>query len=213
MMTRGLEQGVVSQQRVVNRWAFHLLALLVGLLTCLMATCWAAESTVSSTQAEEILKRLPFGIRLGQTHMNEILKRGNCAVAPDLQPPEGCLRFDMAGRFEVHLSAAGFVNRLVFSNHQGHTLPRDWRHLGISLGVEGRQRGTDYDAFRALLPGVKSARVMSESADDITLRFELGPNLYEAKFWRADSNARPDRDRETWLWRAGLYRLEVIENY
>ncbi|MEJ2669032.1 MAG: hypothetical protein P8077_01800 [Gammaproteobacteria bacterium] len=189
---------------------------LIRLVLCLIGALPFYSSVAQSDSTDGIesaLQRLPFGIRMGQTHMNDILKRGNCAVAPEHQTSDGCLRFDMAGRFEVHHSAAGFVNKVVFSNHLSHTLPRNWRQLGLSLGIEGRQRGTEYSVFRELIRNVKSTRVVSEGIDDITLHFELGPNLYEAKFWKSDSNARPDRDRETWLWRAGLFRLEVLENY
>jgi hypothetical protein len=170
------------------------------------------------------LAQLPFGIVIGRTQVRDILRRGNCVegeIPPD--PNAGfpvfsagkktCTRFNMAGRFEVHLSEAAFVNKIIFANHQGHALPRDWRAVGFTLGVEGKRQGTTHRDFLSLIASANAIRVLAESENDITLGFEIGRNVYEAKFWKQDSSPQPDRDASTWLWRAGLYRLEVTEGY
>lgn len=200
--------------------------ILVGGLCASLSLLYAfpIQAAQSNGAALQALGQLPFSMVIGRTHVNDIVRRGNCVdgqVIPEnknifdfsVKDKKPCRRFDMAGRFEVFLSESGYVNKVIFLNHRGHVFPRGWRSAGLSLGVEGKRPGTSYDAFKRMLSDAKNIRIAAEGQDDITLTFEIGRNIYEAQFWKKDSSVEPDRDADTWVWRSGLFRLEVVEGY
>ncbi len=188
--------------------------LLIILSNCIGAISWANQNSYLS-----ILSELPYGIELGATKNIEIEKRGNCISKIKTSNNstgaghERCERYDMAGKFQIFSSHAEVINKIVFANHMGHNLPRKWRQIGLDIGIEGKVQGTDFETFRHLIRGANNIKIRSDSGNDLIVHFEIGNQFYEAEFWKQDSSPTPDKDQDTFLWRKGLFRIVVTENY
>lgn len=184
------------------------------LLLSLSGLAWPENSILP------LLTNLPYEIQVGTTPNKKIEVKGVCVNKIKLSNNNllsgnkfRCEKYDMAGRFEVYSSAGEVVNKVVFDNHMDHSLPKQWREAGLTLGVIGKIRGTGYDEFRQMIQGAEHLSVRSEGKNDIVLSFEIGKQFYVASFWKNDSDTKPDKGPDTYHWRKGLFRVEVTENY
>ena len=98
--------------------------------------------TVAVCAAQSPLAKLPFDFTIAGTRNADIGNRGICVLkAKGADSVNHCLRYSMSdGKFNVYLSNEDLVVKVSFLASSHHSLPDNWRALGLRLASSYRYR-------------------------------------------------------------------------
>ncbi|MDD4976140.1 MAG: hypothetical protein PHY93_17420 [Bacteriovorax sp.] len=196
--------------------------MLKGLSLKFISLAMLLSISSSFAQAESLLTKLPFGIKIGVTKNSEIGDKGRCAQR--IQVSEGyfrCQEYDMAnGKFWVKSSQNEIVSSLAFSAASNNVLPTSWRRLGLELSPVVYDHvplaGTLKEDFITIIRSNNAENISTKEVTDNQLSciktfisFDVGNYHFDTVFITSREWTGSGYD----LFPHGLTNLEITEAY